>query len=130
MSVNLCDQNPITIAILVDLTRRNEDYEMIGFDSVMSFALMLVSSLARNNPKKPRTHKSAVRRSLSSESGVAYLATILAKVSIEMGSFLHDVVRGDRLPASKLLRIKGVSAGFDAREQDHEPTLWRIGIVV
>ena len=93
LSVSLCDENLITIAILVGLTRRNEYYEMIGRGlTVISFALMLVSSLARNNPKKPRTHKSAVRRSLSSESGVAYLAAILAKVSIEMGSFLHDVV--------------------------------------
>ena len=61
------------------------------------------------------TQKNPERRSLSLESGVAYLATILAKVSIEMGSFLHDVVRGDRLPASIILWIKGASAGFDAR---------------
>ena len=73
--------------------------------------------LVRTHKRTHRTHKSAVRRSLSWESGVSYLATILAKpkVSIEMGSFLHDVVRGDRLPASIILWIKGASAGFDAR---------------
>jgi hypothetical protein len=32
MSVSLCDENLITIAILVSLTHRNEDYEMIGID--------------------------------------------------------------------------------------------------
>ena len=32
MSVSLCDENLITIAILVSLTRRNEDYEMMGID--------------------------------------------------------------------------------------------------
>ena len=32
MSVSLCDENLINIAILVSLTRRNEDYEMIGID--------------------------------------------------------------------------------------------------
>ena len=110
MSVSLCDENLINIAILVSLTRRNEDYEMIGIDCYcIYFALMLVSSMVQNNTKKPE------RRSLSLESGVAYWSTILAKVSIEMDSFLHDVVRGDRLPASIILRITGASAGFDAR---------------
>ena len=33
MSVSLCDENLITIAIPVGLTRRNEYYEMIRIDS-------------------------------------------------------------------------------------------------
>ena len=109
-SVSLCDENLINIAILVRLTRRNEDYEMIGIDCYCIYiALMLVSSVAQNNTNKPRTQifKLGVGRCV--------LATILAKVSIEMDSFLHDVVRGDRLPASIILRIKGASAGFDAK---------------
>jgi hypothetical protein len=32
VSVSLGDENLINIAILVSLTRRNEDYEMIGID--------------------------------------------------------------------------------------------------
>jgi hypothetical protein len=56
MSVSLCDENLINIAILVSITRRNEDYEMIGIDCYfIYFASMLVSSLAQNNTKKPRT---------------------------------------------------------------------------
>jgi hypothetical protein len=55
MSVSLCDENLINIAIVVSLTRRNEDYEMIGIDCYcIYFALMLVCSLAQNNTKKPR----------------------------------------------------------------------------
>ena len=53
MSVSLCDENLINIAILVSLTRRNEDYEMIGIDCYcIYFALMLVSSLAQKQHKK------------------------------------------------------------------------------
>ena len=55
--------------------------------TVMSFALMLVSALARKNPENPSTLKNAVRRSLSSSQALAYLAAILANVSIEMGYF-------------------------------------------
>jgi hypothetical protein len=83
---------------------------------------MLVSSLARNNPKNPE------RRSFSLESGVAYLPTVLAKVSIEMDSFLYDVVRGDRLPASIIYGSKVHLLGLTLGEHDLEPTLWRIGI--
>jgi hypothetical protein len=110
MSVSLCDENLINIAILVSLTRRNEDYEMIGID-----CYILRLDAAWSARWHETTQKNPERRSLRLESGVAYLATILSKVSIEMDSFLHDVVRGDRLPTSIILRIKGASAGFDAR---------------
>ncbi len=47
---------------------------------VMSFALMLISSLALNKPKKPRVNKSAVRRSLRSLFDFAYLSTTFDRV--------------------------------------------------
>jgi hypothetical protein len=49
--------------------------------TVISFALMLVSALARKNQENPRTLKNAVRRSLSSSQTFVYLAAILANLT-------------------------------------------------
>ena len=51
MSVSLCDENLITIAILVSLTRRNEDYEMIGIDCYI-FRLDAGQLAGTKQPKK------------------------------------------------------------------------------